>query len=85
MSVIHRMRNYLLEEEFEVKIYKGNVNVVNFTELGHFDSNKVNIKGEGIRVSIEGNDLVVSKLLKDEILVTGKINKIEFRWFNNEF
>lgn len=79
MGVIHRVRNYLLEEEFEIKIYRGNINIVNFTELGHFDSHKVNIVGEGVRTCIEGENLVVSKLLKDEILVTGKINKIEFR------
>ena len=79
MGLIHRFRNYLLEEDFEMKIYKGAVNIVNFTEIGHFDSYKVIVKCDSLIVSIEGKDLVVSKLLQDEILVTGNIQKLEFR------
>lgn len=79
MGLIHRFRNYLLEEDFEMKIYKGAVNIVNFTEIGHFDSYKVIVKCDSLIVSIEGRELVVSKLLQDEILVTGTIQKIEFR------
>lgn len=79
MGLVHRFRNYLLEEEFEIKMYKGAVNIVNFTEIGHFDSYKVIVKSDSLSIYIEGHDLVVSKLLQDEILVTGKIEKIEFR------
>lgn len=79
MGIVHRFRSYLLEEEFEIKMYKGAVNIVNFTDIGHFDSYKVIVKCDSLTVYIEGQDLVVSKLLQDEILVTGKIQKIEFR------
>lgn len=79
MGIVHRFRSYLLEEEFEIKMYKGAVNIVNFTEIGHFDSYKVVVKCNSQQVIIEGDNLVVSKLLQDEILVTGRIDKIEFR------
>lgn len=79
MGIVHRFRNYLLEENFEIKMYKNAVNIVNFTEIGHFDSYKVIVKCDSLSIYIEGADLVVSKLLQDEILVTGKIDKIEFR------
>ena len=79
MGLVHRFRNYLLEEEFEMKMYKGAVNIVNFTEIGHFDAYKVVVKCDSLNVYVEGQDLVVSKLLQDEILVTGKIQKVEFR------
>ena len=79
MGIVHRFRSYLLEEEFEMKMYKNAVNIVNFTEIGHFDSYKVIVKCESLIICIEGKELVVSKLLQDEILVTGKIEKIEFR------
>ncbi len=79
MGLVHRFRNYLLEEEFEMKMYKGALNIVNFTEIGHFDSYKVIVKCDSLSIYVEGEDLVVSKLLQDEILVTGKIAKIEFR------
>lgn len=79
MGIVHRFRNYLLEDNFEIKMYKNAVNIVNFTEIGHFDSYKVVVKCDSLNIYIEGSDLVVSKLLQDEILVTGKIDKIEFR------
>lgn len=79
MGIIHQFRNYLLEESFELKAYKNMVNVVNFTSIGHFDSYKVVVEYEGGKVVISGEDLVVSKLMSDEILITGKISSIEFR------
>lgn len=79
MGLVHRFRNYLLEENFEIKMYKGALNITNFTEIGHFDSYKVVVKCDSLTVYIEGEDLVVSKLLQDEILVAGKIKKVEFR------
>ena len=77
MGLVHRFRNYLLEEDFEMKMYKDAINIINFTEIGHFDSYKVIVKCNSLTVYIEGQDLVVSKLLQDEILVSGKIKKIE--------
>ena len=79
MSNLHRIKNYLLENNFEIRIYEDNVYVSNFDDIGHFDSYKIIIKKNNKSISIEGSDLVVSKLLKSEILVTGNINKIEFR------
>lgn len=79
MGIIHQFRNYLLEESFELKVYKNSVNVVNFVDIDHFDSYKVIITYDGGKVYIQGDDLVVSKLLSDEILITGTIKNIELR------
>lgn len=77
--MINKIRGYLLEEEFTVNIFKNKINVVNYTNIDHFDFNKVVIRyKEGI-LKIIGNDLVVSKLLNDEILIIGEIHKIELR------
>lgn len=79
MGAIHRFRSYLLEEEFELHVKNGQVHSLNFTKIGHFDANKVLLYYEEGMVSIEGTRLVVSKLMQDEILITGSIKKIEFR------
>lgn len=79
MSVIHRFREYLLEEEFEVQIKHNQIHIINFTKIGHFDSNKVMIYYEKGSITVEGNKLVVSKLMQDEVLITGDVKKLEFR------
>ncbi|NLM62900.1 MAG: hypothetical protein GX190_01115 [Mollicutes bacterium] len=75
--MINWLRSYLLEEEFAVTILKNKVNVVNYTNIDHFDINKVIIKYNNGILKITGNNLVVSKLLNDEILITGDIKNIE--------
>ncbi len=73
------MRGYLLEDEFQIRILDGKVNVVNYDSIGHFDSNKVILKYQSSSAIITGDHLVVSKLLTDEILITGNIKNIELR------
>lgn len=77
--MLKKVRNYIMEEELTVTILNNKVNVVNYTSIGHFDSNKVNIIHEQGQIIIHGEKLVVSKLLIDEVLVVGKIKNIEFR------
>ncbi len=79
MQLIKNLRSYLLEDEFQIRILNGRVNVVNYDSIGHFDSNKVIIKKQNDSIVITGDHLVVSKLMTDEILITGKIKNVELR------
>lgn len=79
MQIINKFRNYLLEEEFEIHIFPNKVDIVNYTNIDHFDNNSVIIRHtDGILV-IKGKNLVVSKLLQDEVLVEGTIQNLELR------
>ncbi|MDD2518871.1 MAG: YabP/YqfC family sporulation protein [Bacilli bacterium] len=75
--MINKLRSYLLEEEFTINIFKNKVNVVNYLNIDHFDINKVVIRHDEGILKIIGNNLVVSKLLGDEVLITGDIKNIE--------
>ncbi len=77
MHIINQLRNYLLEDEFKINIYKNKINIVNYESIGHFDNNQVNINYDGGKLKIKGEKLVVSKLMNDEILITGLIKNIE--------
>lgn len=79
MKLINSFRNYILDEEFKINIYKDKVNVVNYTDIVNFTSKEVTIKYEGGLLLIIGNNLSISRLLIDEVLVTGNIEKIELR------
>ncbi|NLL44122.1 MAG: hypothetical protein GX247_00440 [Mollicutes bacterium] len=79
MKLIDRFRNYILEEEFTINIYPNKINIVNYTSINHFDNHKVVIRHKDGEVIINGNNLVVSRLLLDEILITGDVKNIELR------
>lgn len=79
MNYKGRLRNYFLENEFKVTYFQNKVNIVNYESIGHFDSNKIIVRKNNDSIIINGNNLVVSKLLNDEILIEGKISNIEFR------
>lgn len=79
MRIIKDIRSYILDEEFKITILKNRVNVVNYTSIGHFDNNKVIIKYSDGQVIIKGDNLVVTRLMSDEILISGNLSAIEFR------
>lgn len=80
---LQRLKTYILEDEFRVTVLNGRVNIVNYKEMGHFDSNKVIVRYEVDKFShnliIKGKNLVVAKLKKCEVLIVGVIDNIEFR------
>ncbi len=79
MKSINKIRSYFLEDELEIKVYKNKVNVINYKNIGHFDSNKVMIYYEKGHLVVSGNNLVVSRLVQDEVLIVGDIKNIELR------
>ena len=79
MKIINNIRSFLLEDDFEIRVYKNKINIVNYDSIGHFDSNKIIIYYSLGTILIKGENLVVSKLLNDEVLITGKIQNIELR------
>ena len=76
---LNKLRSYIKEDEFEIKVYKNCADVLNYESIGHFDSNKVIINYSDGSVVIKGNNLVVSKLMNDEILIGGEIKGLELR------
>ena len=68
-----------LDEEFKINIFKDKVNVVNYIDIVNFTTKEVTIKYNGGLLLIIGNNLSISRLLIDEVLVTGNIEKIELR------
>jgi len=79
MNIINGIRSYILESESKITIINNKINITNYIDLGHIDTNKVIIKLESKNVIIKGDCLVVSKLVNDEVLITGKFDNIEFR------
>ena len=77
------LRTYILENEFKINILTGKVDIVNYIEIDHFDDTKVIVRYDKGIVKIKGENLTISKLLNDELLILGKIKVVEFEWSIN--
>ena len=77
--MLKKLKNYILDNEFKMVVLTDKVDIVNYICIDHFDSNKIIVRyNEGI-VTIKGEDLIISKLLTDEILICGKLKVIEMQ------
>lgn len=79
MKPIYKLKDYFFDNCFSIKIYPGKVNIINFTNIEEFEEKSVIVEHKDGIVIISGEDLTVSKLLQDEILILGKVLKLEFR------
>jgi len=79
LNITTGIKSYILEQDTKIMILNNKINIVNYIDVGHFDSNKIVIKLKDKNITIKGNELVISKLLEREILITGELYTIEFR------
>lgn len=79
MNPFNKLTNYIYGSEPEIHIYKNCLNVVNYIDIPDFNNNKITVRHKDGDIVITGSQLVVSKLLNDEILISGQIKNIELR------
>ena len=79
MSIVKRARNYLLDEMFNMRVLKNKIDICNYESIGYLDNNLIMINYDSGEIKIKGENLVVSKLMNDEILISGDIKLIEMR------
>ena len=77
MSLFKDLRNYVLEEEFKIIYLNNKLEVINYIDISHFDTSKIIITYKSGELKVTGKNLVVSKLLSDELLIEGNILNIK--------
>lgn len=77
--MLKELRNYILDNVFKVTILKDNIDILNYLEIDHFDDSKIIIRYKEGTLVINGENLIISKLLDDEILINGKIKTVQFK------
>ena len=73
------INKYLLENDFKMVLTDNYIDILNYQEVSLFDDNRIIIKNENGIITIFGNNLIISKWMDNEILVSGEVIKIELR------
>lgn len=69
--------SYIKDDDFRVNIYHNKINIVNYEEVISLTNNRASIKYKEGSIVIKGKNLLVKKMLDNEILITGSIKLIE--------
>ena len=76
MKLVNRVEAYLQDSEYKIIIKNNQINIVNYDEIIDFSLTKVSVRYKNKLFITEGKNLVISKMLKDEILIKGNIENI---------
>ena len=79
MKLISKIDRYLEDKNYEIIIKENKVNIINFKEIIDFSSNQISLKCDNNIINIEGKNLIISKMLDNELLVTGTIYNIRIK------
>ena len=75
--MIEKIVNYVKDNKLKIKYFDNNLNVNNYDKILEVKDDIITfIKDNGV-IFIKGENLRLSKLLDNEVLITGIIKKIE--------
>lgn len=65
----------ILESEFKLILLNNKVNIINYKEIKELKEDSIIIVSNQI-VEIKGKNLILNKMMHNELLITGKIKRI---------
>lgn len=77
MKKLVELINYIKDSKFKIVYVNNSVDVINYDKILEVKNNVITLEKENKLIYIKGDNLKLSKLLDNEILVTGIIHKIE--------
>ena len=78
MHIKDNLINFLYDKNYFINIYDEYIHVFNYIELISLSSNKIILKLEKFKLIINGQELFITKMIPNEILIKGSINSVEF-------
>lgn len=76
MKLINKLDRYLEDRNYQIIIKENSINIINFEEIIDFSINHISVKCEKKTIHIEGNNLIISKMIDEEILIEGILYNI---------
>lgn len=72
--------NFLYDKNYFINIYDEFIHVFNYQELVSLSSKKIVLKMETFKIEVTGDNLFITRMLPNEILIKGIIGKVEFSY-----
>lgn len=79
MKILDKINNYINENEYKIIITDDYIDIINYVEILDFNSTRICVRHNKGVTTIFGTDLVVSKMVFDEVLIMGKFNSVSLK------
>ena len=80
---LSNIKNYLSDNNYNINIYKNNIYINNYLKLEHVSEKNVVVSFDKFKLIISGDNLIVVKMVDDEVLFNGHIESIKFKYETN--
>lgn len=77
--MINKMGNYLSNKKYKMIIDEQSIYIVNYKILLSLEENYISLLTNNKKIEISGNKLKLKKIVENELLIKGFINKIEVK------
>ena len=78
IKLVRALSDYVNDKKFSI-IYKNNkLDIINYSKILDFSDTKISINYLDDIYIINGTNLVISKMMEEELLITGNIESISF-------
>lgn len=69
--------NYINDKEFRLTVYENKIHIINFKRIITLEDNYISLLSQNKKINIRGINLLLAKLLDNELLIKGNISSIE--------
>lgn len=74
--MLGRVYEYVKDKEFRFTVYHNRVHIINYKKIVSLKNDNISVVGD-FSINIYGENLVLNKLLDDELLIVGKVLRVE--------
>ena len=76
MKIMTRIDKFLYDREYKIIIKENSVDIINYDEIITFSLKEISVKYKNKIIYVEGTNLVITKMMDNEVLITGNINLV---------
>ena len=80
MHMKDNLINFLYDKKYFINIYDEFIHVFNYRQLVSISSKKIVLKMKTFKIEVTGDNLFITRMLPNEILIKGIIGKVEFSY-----
>ena len=80
MHMKDNLINFLYDKKYFINIYDEYIHIFNYQEIVSLSSKKIVLKMETFKIEVTGDNLFITRMIPNEILIKGIIGKVEFSY-----
>ncbi len=77
MLMLNNIKNYLYDKKYFINLFDNYIHVFNYLKLLKFSNDEVSLQLEFFILNIKGNNLFITKMTNNEILIKGDVLELE--------